>query len=131
MAFRTELVSNYLKGTNNVQLLAPLAYWCPRTKQEYVVPKGFISDFASIPWVFYSLVGVPSDHRWRESSVLHDFLCRTGIIPRKEADQIWYDSLRYAGLGYWKAQTLYLAVRIGSITTEPDNFIHRDRGAGL
>ena len=129
MAFRSELLSNYVQGTNNIILLAPLAYWCPRSKQEYVVPCGFISDFASIPRVFWPLVGHPADHKWREQSVLHDYLCRSGIIPRKLADQIWYDTLRDAGMGYIMAQTLYLAVRIGSLTTNPDNYRAKNKGA--
>lgn len=131
MPFTTELLSSYVRGTNEVLLLAPLEYRCPRTKQTYVVPKLFISDFASIPRIFWTLVGHPADHRWREQSVLHDFLCRTGIIPRKVADQIYYDSLREGGLGYLQAQAIYFAVRMGSLTFAPDNYIEKDKGAKI
>jgi len=114
MPFIRPLKAEFVPLSDNIKLTAELSYWCPRTKQLIVVPKGFISDCASIPRLLWPIIGQPFDWRWRKESVLHDFLYRTNgqIVTRKVADQIFYDALREGGLRYTKAKAMYLGVRL-------------------
>jgi hypothetical protein len=50
------------------------------------VPKGFTTDFSSIPWIFRFIV------RWSKvdiAGVVHDWLYYTGEKGQAEADRIW------------------------------------------
>lgn len=91
------------------------------------VPAGFVTDLASIPrWAWILL---PPDGPWVKAAIIHDFLYSTGgsgiwkshptsIDParaydRKEADQILREAMENRGVGAFKRNVIYLAVRIG------------------
>lgn len=113
MPFITTISCRFIPGSNTLELLEPLIYDCPRTRQRFVVPVGTQSDGASIPKLAWSIIGHPFDPRWRKEAVLHDWFYRLEykIVSRKMADQLFYDGLRTKGLSYTKAQSMYLAVR--------------------
>ena len=80
-------------------------------KYSYVIPVGFITDFASVPrplWWFIS----PTDKTVIRASLLHDYLYRTGSRTRKDADYLFHLKLLEDGTPRWKAKLMYLAVRI-------------------
>lgn len=78
----------------------------------YVVPKGFITDLASVPrpmWAFYP----PNDTRTIRAAVFHDYLYSGSIdITREEADSILYDSLIFQDVSRFTAFKYWLAVRV-------------------
>ena len=54
--------------------------------ENFVVPKGFITDYSSIPTIFSWLVN------WSKvdiAGVLHDYLYTVQRLPRKKSDDIW------------------------------------------
>lgn len=82
------------------------------------VPKGFETDFASVPrylWAFF-----PPDGQYSQAAVTHDFLYQkmkdlTWVGPkrsRKECDQIFLEAMKELGVGVWKRQVMYRAVRL-------------------
>lgn len=78
------------------------------------VPKGFHTDFASIPQLFQGIIGKFGKHMG--PAVIHDYLYRTllpGRVTRKEADEIFLEEMADADVSYWKRYTMYWAVRIG------------------
>ncbi len=85
---------------------------CGEIKRAYFIPKGFVTDFASIPrplWWFAS----PTDYPVLRASLLHDYLYRTGHrIDRKYADKLFYKLMVEDGMPRWKAKLVYWAVRI-------------------
>ncbi|WP_293369806.1 DUF1353 domain-containing protein [Phenylobacterium sp.] len=91
------------------------------------VPKGFVTDLASIPQPFWSLL--PPDGPWAKAAVIHDFLyytqgsgvwkCHASTIIRKtdytrpEADWILRDAMADRGVDAFHRNVIYLAVRFG------------------
>lgn len=78
------------------------------------VPKGFVSDGASIPRFAWSIVGHPFSG-YLAAAVVHDYLYRKGSVPlcsRKDADKVLRDLMRTLGYGWIKARTFYFAVRV-------------------
>jgi len=84
-----------------------------------VVPAGSITDFASIPSIFWSLL--PSWGKYGKAAVVHDWLYHQhnilsrgskSSITRKEADIIFYEGMLVSGTRRWKAEVMYWAVRL-------------------
>lgn len=73
------------------------------------VPKGFRTDLASIPRIFWNIF--PPFGRYTQAAVVHDYLYRIQH-NRKQADKIFYDLMIEYGTRKWKAKIMYLAVRI-------------------
>ena len=96
-----------------IKLVSDLIYCCKRYEKTFVAERGFICDGASIPRIFWTVMGHPFDYRWRSASILHDWFYRRGGVTRKQADKIFYDGLRYKGVRKTKAWAMYLAVRVG------------------
>ena len=79
----------------------------------YVVPAGFVTDGASIPRIFWSLVGSPFTGKYVEVAVLHDYLYSGAVdVSFKEANRIFYKGLRKAGVNKLKAYLMYKAVSL-------------------
>ena len=111
MPFRNKLDSEFVVGKNLLRLSSDLIYYDNRSSQLFVIPAGFICDGASIPQSLWVVFGSPFDFEYRKAAFLHDFLYRNAVISKAEADQLFYDALREIGLGYTKAQSIYLAVK--------------------
>lgn len=77
------------------------------------VLKGFKFDFASIPSLFWSLVGSPTG-KYGAAALIHDWLCINATWNRAKTDKIFLEAMRDSDVSYLKRMTLYLAVRIWS-----------------
>lgn len=75
------------------------------------VPKGFMSDGASIPKIFWSWIGGPTG-RYFYAAVLHDWLYYKKIYKRAKADKIFYEAMGVLGVPNWKRSMMYMAVRM-------------------
>lgn len=81
-------------------------------KNQYsiTVPRGFITDFASIPrplwWLF------PKWGKYGNAAVIHDWLYWNQNIPRKKADLILYKAMTTLDVDKLSKRLIYLAVRI-------------------
>lgn len=88
---------------------------------EYVeVAAGFVTDFASVPRVFWRLF--PPTGQYGKAAVIHDrlyvapvvrTLAATRVIARTEADSIFLDAMSALGVSWATRRVLYAAVRIG------------------
>jgi hypothetical protein len=79
------------------------------------VPKGFVSDGASVPRSVYSIIGHPFG-KYLESAIIHDYLYRDETefdASRAEADSIFLELMKAQGIGFSKRWAMYLAVRSG------------------
>lgn len=112
------------------KLLQPLVY--EGNTDRWVIPAGFVTDFASIPKIFTPLL--PRTGRHNRAAVGHDYLYRiaVGIVPscdlhvsqaecdrnlppwlsRKEADRIFLRMMRELEVPEWRARAMYLGVRV-------------------
>ena len=81
------------------------------------IPKGFKTDFGSVPQFFQSLispVGKPT-----KAFVLHDYLCvraNRGELERETADRVFLEAMRVLGVGRVKRVSIYLSVRAYALT---------------
>jgi hypothetical protein len=75
------------------------------------VPTGFVTDFASIPRVFWRLILPTGTHR--EAAVVHDWLYHCGDRERVVADAIFFEAMRVCGVPAWRRWAMFLAVRVG------------------
>ena len=71
---------------------------------------GFITDFASVPQVFWSIL--PPDGQYTQAAVLHDWLYLKQTRTRKEADKIFLEAMEVLGVAWWKRNIMYQAVRL-------------------
>ncbi|WP_332658739.1 DUF1353 domain-containing protein [Brevundimonas sp.] len=86
-------------------------YHDPATLCVYLVPSGYITDFASIPWPASMLL--PPFGLWTEGSVVHDFLYAVGESgARQIADRILHTAIREQGVGGITAGVIHLAVKV-------------------
>ena len=74
------------------------------------VPKGFKTDFASVPRIFWIIL--PPDGKYSQSAVLHDILYRDKIYSRKRSDQIFVEAMTVLGVAKGKRLLMYSALRI-------------------
>lgn len=75
-----------------------------------MVPKNLVSDFASIPEIFWNLL--PKDGTYDQSAVVHDYCYTLKDRPRKECDQIFLQGMKTLGVGWWTRGTMYNALRL-------------------
>jgi hypothetical protein len=76
------------------------------------VPKGFITDGASIPRIFWSLLGPFGPYF--QAAIVHDYLYsdRNQSITRDTADHIFKEAMFNSGLDWPRREAIYHAVRI-------------------
>ena len=90
------------------KLLANLVY-THKDFGTYTVPKGFSTDFASVPRIpiVFELVG----NYGQAAATLHDYLYHHVDISRKEADKILLQALRDTKVGKFRSYLMYFGVR--------------------
>jgi uncharacterized protein DUF1353 len=89
--------------------------WKPNPGQEQykpvTAPVGFVTDFASIPRVFWSLLRPDGEYAY--AAVIHDYLYWTQDRPRETADTIFKFAMQDFSVGTVSANAIYRAVRVG------------------
>lgn len=80
-----------------------------------VVPKGFDTDFASVPRLplMHMLLG----DRAHSSAVVHDYLYRTAEVSRSMADAVFKEAAESEGVGFFSRWALWSGVRVGGWTS--------------
>ena len=87
--------------------------WKTKVKEgdvTFIVPKGFVTDLASIPRLFRWFI---TGHELRRAAVVHDYLYQMNYGSRREVDLLFRKAMRDAGVKKIKMHLAYLAVRIG------------------
>ncbi|WP_426994083.1 DUF1353 domain-containing protein [Methylomonas sp. CM2] len=113
--FENSIKVEWVRGDESerrMKLLEDFVYVDPSGKQ-WIAPKGYETDGASIPKVFWSIVGGPFDGQYREAAVIHDQYCDIKTEPWKDVHRIFYYANRASGISETKAKILYAAVRVG------------------
>jgi len=88
------------------RLLAPYSFKSRVLGCIVIVPKGFVYDHESIPF----LKG--TSHR---GGLLHDFLCRidsTPVVTKKQAADVYLEVMKYRGNPWYRRYVKYWVVRI-------------------
>ena len=74
------------------------------------VPKGFITDGASIPKFAWSILGGPMGE-YSAAAVVHDYCYKYKLYTRKRCDYIFYEAMQVLEVPFWKRWLMYHAVR--------------------
>ena len=93
------LVENYVA---NVRLFG----WSIRIE----IKAGFIFDGASVPRLLWAFAGHPLLGIRLGAALVHDFLYRSQILLKREADLIYGQIMAQAGRAYWRIVIEYLAL---------------------
>ena len=145
-SFTKPLCVKVLDNGKHYEVLEDFTYYRTSNKQHiFKVEKGFITDFASIPRIFWSIY--PPFGRYTKSAVLHDRLCVAFLnnetwydvmdmqvdskedkeellkqlpelqlrVTRKFADKMFLESMEAVGVERKTRIILYLSVRIYAI----------------
>jgi hypothetical protein len=76
----------------------------------WTAKKGSTVDGASIPQVFWSIIGGPLDGLFRNASVIHDYYCVMRTETWKATHKVFYDGMRANLVSEPKALAMYYAV---------------------
>jgi hypothetical protein len=84
------------------------------------VPKGFVTDGASVPQFLWSLLPVWAN--WSSAAVIHDYLCalianntpHPEAPTRYDADRIFLEAMESLNVGWVPRRLLYWGVRLGA-----------------
>lgn len=108
-SFLSPLVVQYEDGRNWV-VYEPFTYISPRIT--ITIPKGFETDFASIPRILWRWMP-PTDWRIGKPSIIHDFIYRNPSIlfTRQEADSELREAMHCVGASLFDRNAVYYAVR--------------------
>jgi len=107
--YEGEVVAKWITDDLEMELVEPFAYVDPSGKR-WTAPKGSVINGASIPSMFWSVIGGPFEGRFRKASVLHDAACDEKTEPWQNVHRMFYDACRCSRVGVGKAQTMYWAV---------------------
>jgi len=102
--------------------LRDIHYWtdCADTREQlhvrcrtlFIVPAGFETDFASIPRLFWTVIGHPAG-QYAQAAVLHDWLYRARGTSRARADALFREAMAALGVPAWQRWLLWAGVRAG------------------
>ena len=79
----------------------------------YFIPKGFTFDGASIPQLFWSVIGSPFDEDFREPACIHDWCYITKCLKYHDANMIFRRQLIKQKVSVWKYNAMWSAVALG------------------
>lgn len=80
--------------------------------KNYKIPKGFITDFASIPRIFWNIYS-PHQANTIKSAIIHDYLYTNAAnVQRSYADDVFYNELLQDDVNIGQAILFWVSVRI-------------------
>lgn len=103
----------------DMTLLEPFQYIDPRGKT-WEAPSGAIINGASIPPIFWQIIGPPFVGNYRRASVLHDYHCEIRTEPWRDVHQMFLEASLASGVEIIKAKLMYLAIMTGGPRWEKD-----------
>ena len=94
-------------GQIEYQLEEPLVYSSDACGL-IVVPAGTVTDFASIPRLFWRILPPWDIHR--RAAIVHDYLYTIQTHPKATADKVFLEAMEAIGVPAWKREAMYIAV---------------------
>lgn len=102
-------------GGKYFQLNRDLTFYSAERQQGFTAPKGFITDFASIPQPLQGMIGVLGNNI--RSAILHDYHCtpagkEANRVNQKQADDLFREGLKVDQVRWSKARVMYAGVTL-------------------
>lgn len=108
-AFITRLYTEVVDDQHD-RLIRPLVFYSAVLDLDIKVPRGFVTDYASVPRVpiAYWLNGGTAKY----PAVIHDYLYQKKDFPRADADRVFLEAMQVNGQPAWRRYAMYLGVRV-------------------
>ncbi|EFO7853397.1 DUF1353 domain-containing protein [Salmonella enterica] len=98
-------------GHYNWRVHEPFAFYLSDDNSDVIsVPAGFVTDLATIPRIFWTLL--PPDGKYAKAAIIHDYLYANALRTKQEADLIFLDGMVVLGVPKWKRVIMYWSVRL-------------------
>ena len=121
--FHGALIAQQLEDGYHWRIFEPFTYHIgePNSDTFVSVPRGFVTDFASIPRGLWN-VWPPAAGKHSKPAVIHDVCYTRGYvergqhritISRKDADDILKEAMAVTGVNWLSRQLIYAGVRLG------------------
>lgn len=91
------------------------------------VPKGFVTDFASIPQAFWA-TGLSPNGKYSKAAIVHDYLYWAQGCTRKQADNILMIGMKESDVDIATRATIYEGVRLGGDSAWQGNAAEKASG---
>ena len=98
----------------------PLEYVIGSTSDRIVVPKGFVTDFASLPQPLWSL-GLSPHGQYSRAAVIHDYLYWAQGCTREQSDRLLLIAMKESKVGGFDEFVVYQGVNLGGKGPWNDN----------
>lgn len=113
--FQSEIIVEDLRDGRNYRLVRPLVYvtevdGVPNADRVIRVPRGFVTDFASIPRGLWNIF--PPMGKYNGAAIVHDYLYRRTIWERALCDAVFAEAMHSLGVGWLSRHLIYRAVRL-------------------
>jgi len=89
-----------------------MPYVIGSTSERIVVPRGFVTDFASIPQPLWSL-GLSPHGQYSRAAVIHDYLYWSQGCTRDQANRLLLVAMKESKVGTFDEFLVYRGVNIG------------------
>lgn len=109
------LTDNITADGQKRRLRAAFAYR-DKCNRVWRVPKRTPLDGASIPPIFWPVVGKPWEGLYVKASVIHDYGCYRRIEYPWTVHRLFHEGMLVGGVSSVKAKAMYLAVKLGGPT---------------
>lgn len=96
------------------------------TGQRIVVPRGFVTDFASVPRIFWTFF--PKHGEYTRAAIVHDFLYWEQRCNREQADELFDIVMEDSDVDSTSRFTIYAAVRVWGSSAWEENAEARAKG---
>ena len=80
-------------------------------KYKVTIKSGLMTDGASIPKIFWSIIGCPLNGKYVGSALIHDGLYASHILSKEESDLLFLDMMKDNGVAKWRRKLMYYAVK--------------------
>lgn len=111
-SFTTPLRVEALDDGSHWKIIEPFSFWYEYkgVRREIIVNPGFITDFASVPRILWSIL--PPYDKYGKAAVIHDFCYGNVCFPRKECDYAFKVGMEVLKVPKWKIYVMWLGVRL-------------------
>lgn len=97
------------------------------TTERIIVPKGFVTDFASIPQGLWSF-GLSPHGQYSRAALIHDYLYWSQGCSRPQSDNLLLIAMKESEVGNFDEFAIYQGVKLGGSGAWRKNAKERERG---
>ena len=107
--YRGRVLTEWLQNGRDMRLQEPFEF-IEHGGRRWPVPGGIVVDGASIPKVFWSIIGGPFEGPYRAASVIHDHYCDRRVRTARDVHRMFHIAMITSGVGAQRAWLMYQAV---------------------